>query len=413
MQQYDFYIETPNFIKEVLSALHTNGFEAYIVGGSVRDSYLGRELNDFDITTNAKPSEMIELFSPHFKVIQTGIKHGTLTVVGSETSVEVTTYRIDGDYVDNRRPENVVFTSQLFEDLKRRDFTINALVYADNDGIIDYFGGIGDINKRIIKCIGAPSKRFNEDALRILRAIRFSAKLDFDIESDTESAIHLYSHLLENISGERIYSELKNFFLYDNINRISELLVQYKDVLEYAMFSSLCTPEYKYTVLQNIDSGNDLRFKVFLCLVSKDLMTLEKILTRLKVSNAFKKDSEAIYEFINNKEYCMCESLYSAKKCVSKYGKHIALVCAKVVCALNNNSDLLYYVKKIISDNMCTDIKSLAVCGDDLIKTFAVSGKTVGYVLNQLLLLVMKNEVPNEKEALIEKANNIINTMPY
>ena len=191
--------------KFILDKFYENGYEAFIVGGCVRDTLLDRKLNDYDITTNAMPEKTIELFE---KTIPTGLKHGTVTVIINKTPYEVTTYRVDGEYKDNRRPDDVIFVSDIKEDLARRDFTINAMAYSPYFGFKDFFNGRDDLDNRLIKAVGDADKRFNEDALRMLRAIRFSAQLNFTIEEKTYKAIKTNSSLIKNISKERINIEL-------------------------------------------------------------------------------------------------------------------------------------------------------------------------------------------------------------
>ena len=178
-------IQIPEKAKQIISALTEAGFEAYVVGGCVRDAILGREAADWDITTNARPEQVKALFP---RTLDTGLQHGTVTVMLGKEGFEVTTYRIDGEYLDGRHPERVIFTPSLLEDLKRRDFTINAMAYNDREGLVDAFDGLSDLRERRIRCVGDPRERFTEDALRILRAVRFSAQLDFTVEEETRQA---------------------------------------------------------------------------------------------------------------------------------------------------------------------------------------------------------------------------------
>ncbi|MBO4515022.1 MAG: CCA tRNA nucleotidyltransferase, partial [Lachnospiraceae bacterium] len=198
-------IEIPQKAKEILDVLHGAGFEAYVVGGCVRDSILGRTPQDWDVTTSARPEEVKALFR---RTIDTGIQHGTVTVMMDKEGFEVTTYRIDGKYEDSRHPSEVIFTPSLEEDLKRRDFTINAMAYNDRDGLVDLFGGMEDMEKKVIRCVGDARARFGEDALRIMRAVRFSAQLGYEIEAQTREAIRELAPTLRNISAERIQTEL-------------------------------------------------------------------------------------------------------------------------------------------------------------------------------------------------------------
>lgn len=219
----------PNNANLILKALCESGYEAYFVGGCVRDFLMNRPCNDFDITTSAKPLEIEEALNRKgIRYFETGLKHGTVTAVLDGEAFEITTYRTDGEYLDARHPENVVFVSDLSEDLSRRDFTVNALAYNEHDGIVDKFGGIDDIKNGIIRTVGNPDKRFNEDALRIMRALRFASTLGFIIESETADSIHKNAELLNNISAERIYSELMKLLLGVNCEKI---LLEFKDVI--------------------------------------------------------------------------------------------------------------------------------------------------------------------------------------
>ena len=203
-------MKIPGNVERIIRTLNDHGYEAYAVGGCVRDTLLDRKRGDWDITTSARPQEVKELFR---RTIDTGIQHGTVTVMMDRTGYEVTTYRIDGEYEDGRHPKQVEFTSSLIEDLKRRDFTINAMAYSHETGIVDEFGGVEDLNAKTIRCVGDPMERFTEDALRILRAIRFSAQLDFTIEEQTWNAIRVIAPNIAKVSKERIQVELTKLLL--------------------------------------------------------------------------------------------------------------------------------------------------------------------------------------------------------
>ncbi|WP_297136636.1 CCA tRNA nucleotidyltransferase, partial [Terrisporobacter sp.] len=204
----------PPKVKYIIDKIDENDYEAFIVGGCVRDSVIGIQPHDYDITTSATPQKIMEIFK-EFKCIETGIEHGTISVVIDNEIYEITTYRIEGEYKDHRRPDKVKFTCNLQDDLKRRDFTINAMAYNEKTKLVDIFGGKSDIDKKIIKTVGNPNERFNEDGLRMIRAIRFSSKLDFDIEEDTLKAIYDNAHIIENISKERITDEFSKIILSD------------------------------------------------------------------------------------------------------------------------------------------------------------------------------------------------------
>ncbi|NLZ82338.1 MAG: CCA tRNA nucleotidyltransferase, partial [Clostridiales bacterium] len=210
-------IQIPDKVNNIIDTIMSHGYEAYIVGGCVRDMVLGKEPEDWDITTSATPLQIKKIFK---RTIDTGIQHGTVTVLLDHEHFEVTTYRLDGIYEDNRHPKEVSFTSSLTEDLRRRDFTINAMAYNKEEGFIDQFDGLADLEKGIIRCVGDPDERFNEDALRILRAVRFSAQLDFTIESATLEAIKDKVGFLRNISAERIRIELMKLLVSDHPERL-------------------------------------------------------------------------------------------------------------------------------------------------------------------------------------------------
>ena len=215
-------IRVPADAEQIIEKLNEHGFEAYVVGGCVRDSLLGKEPEDWDITTSARPGEVKSIFS---RTIDTGIQHGTVTVMLNRQGYEVTTYRVDGEYEDGRHPKSVDFTTSLLEDLKRRDFTINAMAYNSREGLVDAFGGIEDLENRVIRCVGSAVNRFTEDALRILRAVRFSAQLDFRIEDETYEAISIIAPNLEKVSKERIATELMKLLLSshpEKMKRVSD-----------------------------------------------------------------------------------------------------------------------------------------------------------------------------------------------
>ncbi len=212
-------INLPEDVKKIIRTIEENGFEAYAVGGCVRDSILGREPDDWDITTSARPEQVKSFFK---KTIDTGIKHGTVTVMINHVGYEVTTYRIDGEYKDGRHPESVEFSAKLVDDLKRRDFTINAMAYNESHGFVDEFNGISDLNNKVIRCVGDSVERFSEDALRMMRAIRFSAQLGFEIEQSTYNAIVKLAPSIKQVSMERVQVEFLKTILSDNPNYIME-----------------------------------------------------------------------------------------------------------------------------------------------------------------------------------------------
>ena len=244
----------PVQVSEALKILSSNGFEGWIVGGCVRDFLMGREPADFDITTSATPSETIEAFKG-YRIIETGLKHGTVTIIVGGMSLEITTFRIDGEYFDGRHPSEVKYTRNLKDDLSRRDFTMNAIAYNEEHGLYDIFGGQKDIENKKIVCVGEAEKRFSEDALRIMRAIRFSSQLGFEIEEKTAEQVHRLKHTLKKISAERIRVELDKLLCGQFPHKV---LMEYSDVItEVIPELKACigfdqkSPYHKYTVWEH------------------------------------------------------------------------------------------------------------------------------------------------------------------
>ena len=247
-------LEIPKKAEIILQILEKAGFEAYVVGGCVRDSILGRTPNDWDITTSATPQQVKELFH---RTVDTGLQHGTVTVVIDKEGFEVTTYRVDGEYEDGRHPKEVTFTASLEEDLKRRDFTINAMAYNPTEGLVDLFGGMQDIENKIIRCVGDPLERFTEDALRIMRAVRFSAQLGFEIEEETKKALTVMAPNLVHVSAERIQVELVKLLMSPHPDYLrtayeAGITRQFLPEFDLCMETPQNTPHHCYTVGEHI-----------------------------------------------------------------------------------------------------------------------------------------------------------------
>ena len=286
----------PLHIRNVLEILYKNGYEGYLVGGCVRDALMGIEPHDFDLTTNATPDEMLKVFKG-MRIIETGLKHGTVTVVSEGENVEITTYRIDGTYLDNRRPESVSFTRNLKEDLSRRDFTVNALAYNHKDGIVDMFDSQTDLKEKIIRCVGDPDKRFSEDGLRIMRALRFSSCLSFEIHADTANSVHKNKHLLSNISSERIYAELKKLVSGKNADSV---LTEYSDVF-FTIFPSVANNKtlFEKNALKLPLVNNDYKQRFASLLWGYDEKEVNQFMKSLKPDN----ESLKFIRKIRNKSY--------------------------------------------------------------------------------------------------------------
>ncbi|MCL1925426.1 MAG: CCA tRNA nucleotidyltransferase [Defluviitaleaceae bacterium] len=352
--------------QSVINKLKANGFEAYLVGGCVRDYIMKITPKDYDITTNAKPHEIEALFE---KTIDTGANYGTITVIINKTPIEVTTYRIDGEYKNNRHPLGVEFTTDLIEDLKRRDFTINSIAY-DGLNFIDPFQGKEDIEKKIIKGVGEPSKRFEEDALRILRAIRFSCQLGFDIEKETLNAINEKTHLIKNISVERIATELKKTILSDHLENMKLLNIIFQKTLNIKL-------DYE----KIINTPKDLIIRLALLSITKET------LKNLKFSN---KEIEDVAHLQSSKKP---QNRYEAKKIINKIGFENFYRLLKL--------HTLEFDKTFNGiEREPIFLKDLKVTGKDIME-LGITGKQIGEVLSYLLNIVHEEKEKNDKKQLL------------
>ncbi len=367
-------LKIPENISFVLNRLTQNGYEAYIVGGCVRDSLLGLTPSDFDITTSAKPQEVIELFE---KTIPTGINHGTVTVMVDKTPIEVTTFRTEGYYTDSRHPENVEFVTNLKEDLSRRDFTVNALAFNEETGLVDLFGGVKDLENKVLKAVGDPEKRFREDALRILRLFRFASQLGFEIEEKTfRDALKLGKNL-ENISHERIFLEIQKALNGKNPKAISPLTQS--GALSFLGIDK--TPEF-YTKTPN----PDLRLFAFLKSASNPLLVLKNLKASNKQIDSFSKLSKLSCLELNTKEEIKNALFLTNITAVLTYFEYTG-----------QNTDLL---NEILENNEPFLITHLAISGEDLIG-LGFKNKEIGKQLEMLRLEVVKDPSKNKKETLL------------
>lgn len=392
----------PDSVNYIINTLNKNNFECFVVGGCVRDFLLKIEPKDFDITTNALPDSVKELFN---HTIDTGIKHGTITVMLGTENFEVTTYRIDGKYTDNRRPESVLFTNNLKEDLRRRDFTINAMAYSKNDGFIDYFGGINDIENKIIKGVGSPSKRLKEDALRMMRGVRFACQLGFSIDNQTLLAIKENSSLIKNISIERVRDEfiklinsdfIENIFLLQETNLYKEFLPEIS-----FFFDDLVKNLF---ILKNLPK--DLR--LFYMLKDLNAKQTESILKRLKFDNNTIKLAKIIATYLN---YNFIEDRAKTRKLMSIIEpstiKNILTINFVINLANNNLAICKKYdniydeIDETIRKGHCYNLKMLEINGADLKTLGILDGKKIGQILNNLLDIVIKSPKDNNKNHLI------------
>lgn len=429
--------------KKIISVIESAGYEAFAVGGCVRDFIMHRACDDIDITTSAKPDELERILSEngiHF--IETGLKHGTVTAVLNGENYEITTYRTDGDYKDSRHPESVEFVADIKEDLSRRDFTVNAMAYNESKGIVDLFGGKADLEKGVIRAVGDPDKRFKEDALRIMRAIRFASVLSFSIEPETKKAIFDNRELLKNVSAERIFSELSKLLMGDNVFTV---LKDYRDVIavvipELAPIFNIPqnTKWHIYNVWEHtckaVDSApKDLALR--LAMLFHDIgkaytrttdekgtdhfighqrvsaLYTEKALKRLKVPNEI---YDRVMFLVPIHDMHIGTEDKKIKKWLSKAGESNLrdLIEVKRADKLAQNPEMTEQelenlnitkslLDKIISDGEPFTVKDLAVNGNDMI-ALGLQGRQIGEALDNLLEKVIDNELPNEKSALIK-----------
>lgn len=444
-------INTPKEVKLIIDTFYRSNFEAFMVGGCVRDILLGNLPKDYDITTSAKPEITISLFD---KTIPTGLKHGTVTVLISNEPYEVTTYRTEGNYIDNRRPSSVDFVTDIKEDLSRRDFTINALAYNEKVGLIDYFNGTDDIKNKIIRCVGNADKRFKEDALRMLRAVRFSCQLNFDIEENTYTAIKNNYKLIKNISSERIRDELCKILISENPSKGLEILRDTK-LLEIILpeinalynFSPKCTNHnrnvfaHTLKVIDNTENDLLLRLSALFHDVGK-LNTLtplnngtfygfpghclegsimvKKILSRLRFDNNTIKVISKLIEHHLVLNAPVMPTKYEVKMLLNEVGvDNINLLFSLQRADINSLDNPRVFLEKvrytenlvneIINKNEPLTIKDLNISGGDLISNLNLKpGKILGDVLNHLLNIILENPNLNSKESLLTLAKSFL-----
>ena len=405
----------PESVKLVLEALYHNGFSAYVVGGCVRDAILGKEPKDYDVTTSALPEQVMKVFIG-YEVIPTGLQHGTVTIMVHNQPIEVTTYRIDGEYSDGRRPDNVTFALSVEDDLMRRDFTMNAIAYNPWQGLIDVYGGVDDINNGIVRCMGNPRNRFNEDGLRILRAIRFSAQLGFDIEADTSNAIHEMKHLLNNISKERIQSELVKILMSDRCGY--SMFASYNDVFEMFIYDARINFSKinfsKRLTMSNVfssnEDGDDIIARLALLFDGDDPKTAYKNLRELKFSNEITAYATQLVSYCNEQPPLNKRDmkLLMGKLNIQQI-KRLLFIFKNKALRMGVDSDEFAEVlhsmnifNEIIENDECYSLKQLKINGDDLIAIGIQQGKEVGSMLNHVLNEVINGEIENDKDKLLE-----------
>lgn len=386
--------DIPEEVKTAFGIFLKNGYEAYLVGGCVRDYITNKVPHDFDMTTNALPKDTKRIFEG-YKVIETGIKHGTVTVVINSFHIEITTYRIDGKYSDNRRPEEVIFTKNITEDLKRRDFTVNAIAYNPKIGFCDPFFGVRDIERKIISCVGEADKRFNEDGLRILRALRFSSVLGFEIEEKTKKSIHKNKNLLLNISKERIFEELKKTLLGKNIKNI---LTEYCDVLKIVIPLANMS-EKTISLFENVPKKAEFMFACLFFFENDGENKAKKTLNDLKTSNDFKKIVCGMLKATQNEFFCDEKAII--KRILRKEGLENTKNALEILKASGKSvGNIEKLIEETEKNRECYSLERLAINGNDLLKE-GYTGREIKIALEYALDLVIDGE-KNEKKRLID-----------
>lgn len=437
-------IHIPTGARKIIARLEQHGYEAYIVGGCVRDSLMGKRPSDWDICTSARAEEMMALFEDK-RVIPTGIQHGTLTILAEDGAYEVTTFRIDGEYLDHRHPKSVAFTRELAEDLSRRDFTINAMAWHPERGLIDLFGGVEDLRDRLVRAVGDPVQRFNEDGLRMLRMVRFATVLDFDYDPATYDAVRKQGHLLQYISKERIQVELNKILLAAHPARGLEDLYtlgmypyiipmmchtvgfaqrgghHFLDVFEHSLLAvGVIAPELvlRLTMLLHDigkpfvwDSSESLSYDRFDDHAAVSAKLAGKILRDLKYDNATRKD---VVELIAHHNDILLPDPVNVRRALARLGEVQTrrLVQVKVADLIAHDlagerekilalfAEISDVIDEVVARGDCTSVKALAIGGQNMM-ALGLSGRAIGQMLNAALELVLEKPEMNTRETLL------------
>ena len=386
-------IQLPAPVRFAMKTLTRAGHQAYIVGGSVRDVLLGKEPHDYDITTSALPEEMIDLFA-HEKLLLGGMKHGTVTLIKYGTAIEMTTFRIDGEYSDGRHPDDIEFTGNLYEDVNRRDFTINALCWNPEVGLIDYVDGEEDIARKLIRCVGDPDRRFSEDALRILRALRFSAALDFDIDPLTAQCAVEHCSNLSAIAVERVLTELKKLLAGP---RAEQVLIQFRKIFNAILpeLTDLTDDQYMLAARRVSLTPAAPELRLAALLYGLPVEKIEECASRLK----FSKLSRRFIEQISlNADRPLPRTRPEMRRMLGEMGEELLAGLIEL-----RNADMRAMCHLVIQQGDCATVKQLAVTSDDLFHV-GVSRRKAGQCLEFLLNEVVEDRLPNEATALLEAA---------
>ena len=391
-------IEIPKEAAAIISALETDGFKAYAVGGCVRDRLLGTVPHDWDLTTSARPNE-IKHACRAWRTADTGLRYGTVSVIGSDGVYEVTTFRSESRYDDFRHPSEIVFSDSLAEDLSRRDFTVNAIAANGSGAIIDPLGGAEDISKKTLRCVGNPAERFSEDPLRILRGVRFVMQLGFGIDGETSSAMNALSPLLSHIAAERIKSELEKAICAEHFS--AKVFSEYKSVISDSIgvvFSDL-SPQ-----LAEKCRGSEAAVCWAALLLPLGSGAAD-VCRRLKFSNGLKRTVCFLTENCKNKHTA---DRYTVRRLIGSFGADNMLMLGKLRRLALGEAETERTVLSVLDKHECCSLRDMALNGGDLIKLGICGGREIGSILDCLLDSVLRDEVPNEKSALLNFARNKI-----
>lgn len=397
-------LEIPVYVQNVLKNLESAGFKAFIVGGCVRDSIMGRTPADWDVCTSARPEQIIRVFNGVMPAIPTGIKHGTITILSDKIPVEVTTFRIDGSYSDNRRPDSVSFVTDITKDLARRDFTINSMAYNEDEGIVDPFGGREDIRRGVIRCVGEPEKRFSEDALRIIRALRFAAVCGFKIEDKTETAVREMAENLREIAMERVYAEFRKLL---SAEKPSEVLIKYRDVLEKIFPECFGSENFDPELCRAADKLPKVFALRLAAVCASAGEKINPVMHRLKADS---KTIRRVCRIVENQATEPPATKAEVLNLLREFGSETVMDIAEFKIATEKNGgskewkSALLKIRCAVDDNECYSLAQLDISGSDLIKC-GIEGRMIGEVLNELLSAVILGKCQNSKTELLEFFN--------
>lgn len=393
-------MKLPDYVQNCIELLEKSGFSAYAVGGAVRDSLIGVCPNDWDVTTSATPGEILSVFAD-YRTVPTGIKHGTVTVLfergGALVPIEVTTFRVDGDYLDSRHPASVSFSRNVRDDLSRRDFTVNAMAYSEREGLIDAFGGEADLKRGIIRTVGDAEQRFSEDALRILRAFRFAAQLGFEIEEKTLIGAKNTAHLLKNIARERISAELKRLLASRGVVYALEKMVECG--VWGAIFDA---PEPQGELIKSLARLSDGSFELRMAVILNEIGAEQGILGSLRLSNGEKR---LITRLCGVRDFELCGNIgRSARHFLQLYGNILPRALEALRFYRGNADSLLAAVLEESEKKLPLTVSELALKGGDILPLAGGDHRRVGEILKLLLERVIDDPSLNEREKLIEIA---------